>query len=60
MTATVLWGVPSKARQSTEPEPADPGQMEGKLEQAYLLTVVKQGDKWFVKDIRGAYRSVAR
>ncbi|MEV4748178.1 conjugal transfer protein [Streptosporangium amethystogenes subsp. fukuiense] len=60
VTATVLWGVPSKARQSTDPEPADPGQMEGKLEQAYLLTVVKQGDKWFVKDIRGAYRSVAR
>lgn len=60
VTATVSWGVPSKARSSNEPEPADPGQMEGKLEQSYLLTVVKQGDKWFVKDIRGAYRSVAR
>ncbi|WP_440085584.1 hypothetical protein [Streptosporangium sp. LJ11] len=59
VTATVLWGVPSKAEPSAEPEPADPGQTGGKLEQSYLLTMVKQGDKWFVKDIRGAYRSVA-
>ncbi|GAA3028656.1 conjugal transfer protein [Streptosporangium longisporum] len=59
VTATVSWGVPAKTPTSDEPEPADPGQMGGKLEQAYLLTMVKQGDKWFVKDIRGAYRSVA-
>ncbi len=59
VTATVLWGVPSKAEPSAEPEPADPGQTGGRLEQSYLLTMVKQGDKWFVKDIRGAYRSVA-
>ncbi|WP_344743053.1 conjugal transfer protein [Streptosporangium vulgare] len=59
VTATVTWGVPSKAPPAAEPEPADPGQTGGKLEQSYLLTMVKQGDKWFVKDIRGAYRSVA-
>ncbi len=58
VTATVVWGVPSGASPSAEPTPSDPGDMSGKLEQAYLLTVVKQGDKWFVKDIRGAKRSV--
>ncbi|MBB4937499.1 hypothetical protein FHR32_001804 [Streptosporangium album] len=58
VTATVVWGVPSGATPSPGSTPSDPGDMSGKLEQAYLLTVVKQGDKWFVKDIRGAQRSV--
>ncbi|WP_433245215.1 conjugal transfer protein [Streptosporangium sp. CA-135522] len=58
VTATVVWGVPGSATPSADPTPSDPGDMGGKLEQAYLLTVVKQGDKWFVKDIRGARRSV--
>lgn len=58
VTATVVWGVPSGAAPSASPSPSDPGDMGGKLEQSYRLTVVKQGDKWFVKDIRGAKRSV--
>lgn len=58
VTATVVWGVPSGATPSASPSPSDPGDMGGKLEQSYRLTVVKQGDKWFVKDIRGAKRSV--
>ncbi|MDP9849020.1 conjugal transfer protein [Streptosporangium lutulentum] len=57
VTATVVWGVPAGAAPSADPT-SDPGDMGGKLEQAYLLTVVKQGDKWFVKGIRGAERSV--
>ncbi|MBB2913456.1 hypothetical protein FHS43_004760 [Streptosporangium becharense] len=57
VTATVVWGVPSGATPAPDATPADPGQVGGKLEQAYLLTMVKQGDKWFVKDIRGAHRS---
>ncbi|WP_271220074.1 conjugal transfer protein [Streptosporangium carneum] len=57
-TATVVWGVPSGATPSADSTASDPGEMSGKLEQAYRLTVVKQGDKWFVKDIRGAKRSV--
>ncbi|GHE29460.1 hypothetical protein GCM10017673_35060 [Streptosporangium violaceochromogenes] len=56
--ATVVWGVPSAAALPSGSTPADPGDMNGKLEQAYRLTVVKQGDKWFVKDVRGAKRSV--
>lgn len=58
VTATVVWGVPSGATPSAGPTPADPGDASGKLEQAYLLTVVEQGGKWFVKNIRGAQRSV--
>jgi hypothetical protein len=57
VTATVVWGVPSGTTPSADPT-SDPGEAGGKLEQAYLLTVVKQGDKWYVKDIRGAERSV--
>ncbi|GAA3408047.1 conjugal transfer protein [Streptosporangium vulgare] len=59
VTATVTWGVPSKAPRPPSRSPPTTGQTGGKLEQSYLLTMVKQGDKWFVKDIRGAYRSVA-
>ncbi|GAA2860945.1 hypothetical protein GCM10010517_19560 [Streptosporangium fragile] len=58
VTATVVWGVPSGPTPSPDSTAPDPGQVGGKLEQAYLLTMVKQGDKWFVKDIRGAHRSV--
>ncbi|MEV7012494.1 conjugal transfer protein [Streptosporangium sp. NPDC051022] len=57
-TATVVWGVPTAVTPTVPSDSADPGEMGGKLEQAYRLTVVKQGDKWFVKDIRGAKRSV--
>ncbi|MFG1752972.1 conjugal transfer protein [Streptosporangium sandarakinum] len=58
VTATVVWGVPSGSGASTDSASSDPGAMNGKLEQSYRLTMVKQGDKWFVKDIRGAKRSV--
>lgn len=59
VTATVVWGVPARTTTSLDSTTnADPGEASGKLEQAYRLTVVKQGDKWFVKDIRGAKRSV--
>ncbi|MFJ2028892.1 conjugal transfer protein [Streptosporangium sp. NPDC087985] len=58
VTATVVWGVPSGTAPSADTTSTDPGDAVGKLEQAYLLTVVKQGDKWYVKDIRGAKRSV--
>ncbi|MFI6818586.1 conjugal transfer protein [Nonomuraea sp. NPDC050328] len=56
--AVVVWGVPSGAAPTAEPTPSDPGAMAGRLEQGYRLTVVKQGDKWYVKDIRGAGRAV--
>jgi hypothetical protein len=57
VTATVVWGVPTGAP-SAEPTTADPGDMSGKLEQSYVLTVVEQGGKWFVESIGGAGRSV--
>ncbi|WP_307845103.1 conjugal transfer protein [Planomonospora sp. ID67723] len=58
VTATVVWGVPTGAAPSAEPASGDPGDMSGKLEQSYVLTVVEQGGKWFVKSIGGAGRSV--
>ncbi|WP_068927107.1 conjugal transfer protein [Planobispora rosea] len=59
VTATVVWGVPGDGSPNTDSTSGgDPGEMNGKLEQSYLLTVVKQGDKWFVESIGGAGRSV--
>ncbi|MFB9724558.1 conjugal transfer protein [Planobispora longispora] len=58
VTATVVWGVPAGGSPTAEPAAGDPGDMSGKLEQSYLLSVVKQGDKWFVQSISGAERSV--
>ncbi|MFI9557034.1 conjugal transfer protein [Nonomuraea endophytica] len=55
--AEVVWVVPTGATPSAEPT-ADPNSVGGRLEQAYRLTVVKQGDKWYVQDIRGAGRAV--
>lgn len=57
ITATVVWGVPPAETPADLATP-DPLALAGKLTQAYRLTVEKQGDKWFVKDIRGASRSV--
>jgi hypothetical protein len=59
VTAIVVWAVPA-AQPTTEPtaQPTDaPVDPPGSLEQAYQLTVEKQGDKWFVKDVRGASRT---
>lgn len=58
ITAVVVWSVPTGATPSAEPGATDPSAVAGRLEQAYRLTVEKQGDKWFVDDIRGAGRAV--
>ncbi|SEG98928.1 Conjugative transposon protein TcpC [Nonomuraea solani] len=55
--AVVVWAVPSGEAPPT-PTATDPATVGGTLEQAYRLTVEKQGDKWFVADIRGAGRVV--
>ncbi|SDG89930.1 Conjugative transposon protein TcpC [Sinosporangium album] len=55
--AVVVWSVPSSA--PGDPAAAeDPARSTGKLEQAYSLTVVKTGGKWFVKEISGAARNL--
>ncbi|TXK38381.1 conjugal transfer protein [Nonomuraea sp. C10] len=57
--AVVVWVVPGSAPASTDPDvTAEPGVTDGRLQQAYRLTVEKQGDKWYVDDIRGAGRVV--
>ncbi|MBB5627418.1 conjugal transfer protein [Sphaerisporangium krabiense] len=55
VTAVVVWGLPATATPS--PAPTDPAAQSAGLEQAYRLTVEKQGDNWYIKDIRGATRS---
>ncbi|MGN9840822.1 conjugal transfer protein [Nonomuraea sp. H19] len=55
--AVVVWVVPNGETQPT-PNATDPAAVGARLEQAYRLTVEKQGDKWFVADIRGAGRVV--
>ncbi|RVX44680.1 conjugative transposon protein TcpC [Nonomuraea polychroma] len=55
--AVVVWVVPNGEAQAT-PNATDPATVGARLEQAYRLTVEKQGDKWFVADIRGAGRVV--
>ncbi|MEV0591600.1 conjugal transfer protein [Nonomuraea cavernae] len=56
--AVVVWVVPTGAAPPTDPNATDPSEVAGRLEQAYHLTVDKQGDKWYVNDIRGAGRAV--
>ncbi|MER6946298.1 conjugal transfer protein [Nonomuraea sp. NPDC000554] len=56
--AVVTWLVPSGATPTADPNANDQGNGDGHLEQAYRLTVEKQGDKWYVNDIRGAGRAV--
>ncbi|MBE1587630.1 conjugal transfer protein [Nonomuraea angiospora] len=55
--AVVVWVVPNSETPAT-PDATDPAAVGGTLEMAYRLTVEKQGDKWFVADIRGAGRVV--
>jgi hypothetical protein len=55
--AVVVWVVPNGEAPAT-PNATDPAAVGGRLEQAYRLTVEKQGDKWYVADIRGAGRAV--
>ena len=55
----MVWAIPARRRADRRPpaQPTDaPVDPPGALEQAYRLTVEKQGDKWFVKDVRGASR----
>lgn len=54
----VVWGVPSGATPSAQPTASDVSAVNGRLEQAYRLTVEKQGARWYVVDIRGAGRAV--
>ncbi|MFI6598893.1 conjugal transfer protein [Nonomuraea sp. NPDC050536] len=54
----VVWAVPTGAAPSADPNASDQSAAGGHLEQAYRLTVEKQGDKWYVDDIRGAGRAV--
>ncbi|WP_283135527.1 conjugal transfer protein [Rhizohabitans arisaemae] len=52
INATVVWRVRGAGTTS-----GGAGQGTSKLTQSYRLTVEQQGDKWFVKDIRGTSRS---
>ncbi|WP_236003813.1 conjugal transfer protein [Nonomuraea antri] len=54
--AVVVWEVPTGAAPPADPNATDPSAVAGTLVQAYHLTVEKQGDKWYVADIRGAGR----
>ncbi|MFI7452552.1 conjugal transfer protein [Nonomuraea sp. NPDC049714] len=56
--AVVVWVLPDGAAATTDPIATDASAGAGRLQQAYRLTVVKQGDKWYVDDIRGAGRAV--
>ncbi len=54
--AVVVWIVPDGTPPADEAN--NPEAVSGRLQQAYRLTVEKQGDKWYVDDIRGAGRAV--
>jgi hypothetical protein len=56
VTAVVVWGISGDTPDPTATA-GDAAAQPAALEQAYELTVEKQGDKWFVKDIHGASRS---
>jgi hypothetical protein len=59
VTAVVVWGLSSGGVVAAPtPEANDPATQPAGLEQAYQLTVEKQGGKWFVKHIQGASRPV--
>ncbi|MEW9529149.1 conjugal transfer protein [Microbispora sp. NPDC049125] len=58
VTAVVVWAVGSSEATAVPTPGADPAAQPAGLEQAYELTVEKQGGKWFVKDVQGAKRSV--
>ncbi|MEZ0073488.1 conjugal transfer protein [Planotetraspora sp. GP83] len=59
VTAVVVWAVsPGGAEAVPTPGSNDPATQPAGLEQAYQLTMEKQGGKWFVRQIQGASRSV--
>ncbi len=57
VTAVVVWAVSSGSGTAT-PRTDDPATQPAGLEQAYRLTVEKQGGKWFVEAVQGASRPV--
>lgn len=57
ITAVVVWGLPTGATPSPAATNTDPSVQAAGLEQAYRLLVEKQGDNWYIKNIRGATRS---
>jgi hypothetical protein len=58
VTAVVVWAVASGQSTAVASPSQDPAAQPAGLEQAYQLTIEKQGGKWFVRDIQGANRSV--
>jgi uncharacterized ParB-like nuclease family protein len=52
-----VWTVPA-GTPSADTGATDQNAVAGRLQQAYRLTVEKQGDNWYVDDIRGAGRAV--
>ncbi|WP_169948699.1 conjugal transfer protein [Microbispora sp. H11081] len=58
VTAVVVWAVASGDQVAQASPAQDPAAEPAGLEQAYQLTIEKQGGKWFVRDIQGASRSV--
>ncbi|MEO3814612.1 conjugal transfer protein [Sphaerisporangium sp. B11E5] len=58
VTAVVVWAVPTAATPAPESTSTDPTAQSAGLEQAYRLSMEKQGDNWYVKSISGATRSV--
>ncbi|MFC4587366.1 conjugal transfer protein [Sphaerisporangium corydalis] len=57
ITAVVVWNVATGPTPSPASTSSDPVAQAAGLEQAYRLNVEKQGDNWYIKDIRGAARS---
>ncbi|GII29744.1 conjugal transfer protein [Planotetraspora mira] len=59
VTAVVVWAVSSNGTDAVSTSVQnDPAVQPGGLEQAYRLTMEKQGGKWFVQQVQGASRSV--
>jgi len=56
--AVVVWAVPSGDPNAVASAGPDGLAADAGLEQAYQLTVEKQGGKWFVKQVQGPSRSV--
>lgn len=59
VTAVVVWEVSSGGTTpAPTPSAENPARQPATLEQAYQLTIEKQGGKWFVRDVQGAKRPV--
>ncbi|WP_214111153.1 conjugal transfer protein [Acrocarpospora catenulata] len=58
ITVVVVWAVPSGPGNATAAPTGDPAAQPAGLEQAYQLSLERQGEKWLVERIQGAGRSV--